>query len=326
MSRWLKLASGVVIAFILLLAAAIAVISSQFQPVSSTPQPKVKFVIPKGQAVSVIASNLQEAGLIRHPLALRAELRRKGLEDKIQAGSFDLSPSMSLSEIAQTLTTGTNDVWVTLLEGWRREEIADSLDRQELPAFDKEKFLELSASSEGTLFPDTYLVPREATAEQLYSLFTNTFDRKVTQGLADEIKASDHDWNDVLIMASIVEREARGLTQMKEVAGILWHRLEIGMPLQADATLQYAKGYDKKESAWWVPPLGADRQLDSPFNTYQHPGLPPRPIANPGLDALTATLQPNQTNNLFYIHDSDGKLHYAQTLEEHNRNIERYLR
>ncbi len=326
MSRWLKLATGVFIAFVLLLAAAIAVIGSQFQPVSSTPQPKVKFVIPKGQAVSVIAQNLKEEGLIRQPLAFRLEVKRNGLEDKIQAGSFEVSPSMSLSEIADTLTTGTNDLWVTLLEGWRREEIADYLDEQELPSFDKETFLEISASSEGMLFPDTYLVPRETTAEQLFSLFTNTFERKITQGLAEEIKASEHDFDDVLVMASIVEREARGLTQMKEVAGILWYRLEIGMPLQADATLQYAKGYNKNEEKWWSVPLGADRQLQSQFNTYTNPGLPPHPISNPGLDAITATLTPNDTQNVFYIHDAEGKLHYAKTLEEHNRNIERYLR
>jgi UPF0755 protein len=326
MSRWFKPLAGLFLVLLLLVGAGAVFASRQFQPVSSTAQPKVKFVIPKGQAASVISQRLKDEGLIRNPLAFRFELKRQGLADKIQAGSFEVSSSMTLDEIAQALTTGTNDLWVTLLEGWRREEIADSLERQELPDFDKAKFLELSAASEGTLFPDTYLVPREASTEQLYSLFTNTFDRKVTQGLAAEIQASEHEWEDVLIMASIVEREARGFEQMKEVASILWNRFDINMALQADATLQYAKGYNKAEDAWWVPPLAADRQLNSAFNTYQHPGLPPHPISNPGLDAIKATLKPNNSNNLFYIHDSDGKLHYARTLEEHNQNIDRYLR
>lgn len=215
---------------------------------------------------------------------------------------------------------------MTIPEGWRREEIAQSLTQQDLSLFNEAEFLEISAASEGKLFPDTYLIPREATAQFVYSLLTNTFDQKVTQGLAEEIEASDRSFDQVLIMASLLEREARGASEMKQVAGVLWQRIELGMPLQVDATLQYAKGYNSIEQDWWAPPLAADRQLNSPFNTYQNPGLPPRPISNPGLDAITAALDPAQTEALFYIHDNDGGIHYAETLEEHNQNINRYLR
>ena len=127
-------------------------------------------------------------------------------------------------------------------------------------------------------------------------------------------------------MASIVEREARGADDMQHVAGILWNRIELGMPLQADATLQYLKGYNPVEQAWWTPPLAADKSLISPYNTYLNLGLPPRPICNPGLEAIKAAAQPLSTDDLFYLHDRQGKIHYAQTLDDHNLNVDRYLR
>lgn len=299
----------------------------QFQPVSASEVESTAFVIPRGQATRVIASRLAEDGYIKNPLLFRLELKRLGLEDKLQSGSFKISPSMSLSQIAQNLTTGTEDIWITIPEGWRREEIAQSLSSQgELTAFNEAEFLELTASSEGMLFPDTYLVPKEATANSIFSLLTNTFETKVTQGLAEEFEATNQDPDDIIIMASLLEREARGYEEMRQVAGVLWTRMEIGMPLQVDATLQYAKGYDTARNDWWATPLGADRQLNSPFNTYQNPGLPPRPISNPGLDAIKAALSPAQSDNLFYIHDSEGGIHFAETLDQHNANINRYLR
>ena len=127
-------------------------------------------------------------------------------------------------------------------------------------------------------------------------------------------------------MASILEREAKGYEQMRQVAGVLWHRIDIGMPLQADATLQYVKGYNKTEDSWWVTPLSEDKQLKSAFNTYQNPGLPPAPIANPGIDSIKAALNPIPTTYNFYIHDRQGILHFATTLEEHNQNVQKYLR
>jgi UPF0755 protein len=144
--------------------------------------------------------------------------------------------------------------------------------------------------------------------------------------LADDIEKSPHDFDDILTMASIVEREARGYEEMRNVAGILWNRIDLGMPIQADATLQYVKGYNEQTKAWWTPPLAEDKKLNSPFNTYLNPGLPPRPISNPGYDAIRATLNPVDTDNIFYLHDQDGGIHYAESLEEHNANVQKYLR
>lgn len=283
---------------------------------------KVSFVVPKGQAIGVIANRLAEAKLIRHPLAFRIIVKVKHLENKLQAGSFKLSPSMSTLEIAQQMTQGTNDVWLTIPEGLRREEIAETIDKLGLPEFDKQEFLALTAGEEGKLYPDTYLIAKESTAKTIHSLLFNTFNKKMDSLASD---AYDHTLDQTLIMASIVQRESRGYEDMRHVAGILWNRIKLGMPVQADATLQYAKGANSK-GEWWSEPLGADRQLKSPFNTYTHPGLPPHPISNPGLDAIKATLNPLETNDLFYLHDPQGGIHYAQTLEEHNANINRYLR
>jgi len=284
------------------------------------------FVIPKGQAVSVIANRLEEEGLIKNSLAFRFIVKKNGLAQKIQAGSFDLSTSMSSAEIAQKLTQGTYDLWVTIPEGWRREEIADSLAKQELESFSKEEFLQLTQGLEGRLFPDTYLVPRQISAEQLARLLQQTFEKKIIKGLEDDLSRSSYSLNEVLTMASIVERESKGYDQMRKVAGVLWKRIDIGMALQVDASLQYIKGYDSVQDSWWVTPTAEDKKLSSVFNTYKYPGLPPAPIANPGFDAIKATLNSIDTGSLYYLHDRSGDIHFAQTLDGHNENIDRYLR
>lgn len=298
------------------------------QPVNPNDEVLRTFVVPKGQASSIIGERLYEENFIAHPLLFRIAIQLENIAGKIQAGSFEISPAMTAAEIAQNLTQGTQDVWITVVEGWRMEQIAESLAAADLPLFDADEFKSLVSEnqSEGTLFPDTYLIPKQYDAEQMYSLLTNTFERRVLTDLASEIESSPYTLNQIMVMASLVEREAREYEEMRGVAGVLWHRIEIGMPLQVDATMQYAKGYDAIQQTWWAPPRAADKSVDSPFNTYQINGLPPRPIANPGLNAIKATLNPVATNNLFYIHDRSGRIHYAQTLEGHNANVNRYLR
>jgi len=297
-----------------------------FQPVDSSSQEVKTFIIPKGQAVLIIAGRLEEEGLIRSALIFRLEVERKQLVDKLQAGFFELSPAMSVAEIAQELTRGTEDIWVTLLEGWRLEQIAESLDNQPLPMFDPAEFLELAQGKEGYLFPDTYLVPREITASQVLTLLESTFERKVVDDLTDDWSTGQLSLEDGIVLASLVEREAKNYQDKQRVAGILLNRLEIGMALQVDATLQYIKGYDDQLEEWWVAPLAEDKELDSLYNTYKYPGLPPYPIANPGLDSINAVLDPRDSDDLFYLHDRTGKMHYAQTAEEHNANVNKYLR
>lgn len=300
-------------------------IASLFNPLNSDQTKEQQFVIPKGQSISMIGSRLKEEGLIKSDLIFKLIVKKEKLENKIQAGSFKLSPSMNLLEIANSLTTGTEDAWVTIQEGWRNEEIAESMVRQGFEFFDKDEFLRLARNSEGKLFPDTYLVPQQISAQQFYNLLINTFDKKIAE-LEDDIDKSGKTLDEIIIMASLVEREGRGYENLRTVSGILWNRIEIGMALQVDATLQYAKGYSLIYKTWWGEPTAQDKEVDSPYNTYLNTGLPPSPISNPGLDALRATINPIQSDYLYYIHDKSGQGHYATSYDEHLENINDYLR
>lgn len=316
---------GIGLSLVLLVAIVSAALIWYLMQPASQEKATSRFVITRGQAVGSIAQKLEKEGYIRSAKLFQIVVKVQGIERQLQAGSFMLSKSESPWEIARKLTSGTDDVWVTLPEGLRREEIAAAFEAQDLTEFNKATFLELSVGNEGYLYPDTYLVSREITAESAFSLLTRTFDQKVTQGLAQEIKSSKYSLEDAIVLASLLEREANGVDDMRHIAGVLWKRLEIGMPLQVDATLQYAKGFDQVQQSWWVPPTSADKSIESPFNTYLHPGLPPRPIANPGVSAVSAALNPLITDDLYYIHDRTGQVHFAKTLEGHNQNIAKYL-
>ncbi|NCO12079.1 MAG: endolytic transglycosylase MltG [Candidatus Pacebacteria bacterium CG_4_10_14_3_um_filter_34_15] len=317
---------AVILVFIVAAISALLYLSTLLKPLDINSTKSSRFVIPKGQAISIIGQRLQEEKLIKNAYAFRFVVAKEKLVNKIQAGSFDISASMSVSEIANYLTIGTEDVWITLLEGWRTEEIAEYLEAQDLDSFNKEEFITMAKPNEGMLYPDTYLIPREISSEQIYNLLLNTFDLKVVQGLSEEIAGSQRDFNQVLIMASLVEREAKTFEQMRRVAGILWNRIDLGMALQADATLQYVNGYDRVQKKWWAVPSSEDKKQKSPYNTYLNPGLPPKPISNPSLNAIKATLDSLESDDRFYIHANDGTMYYASTLEGHNANVNKYLR
>ena len=267
-------------------------------------------VVARGAAIDDIGRQLQQAKLIKSVAAFKLMVMKLGVSKSIQAGDFRLDGKMSLTEIVRGLTHGSLDVWVTLPEGWRREQMAQRL-AEELIGFDEPEFLAATTKLEGYLFPDTYLIPKEATVGAVVKLLTETFRKKV--GAIDR---------DTVILASIVEREAKGEADRKLVAEILLKRLKLNMGLNADATLQYILG---EPSGWWPTPTAADKQLQSVFNTYIYTGLPPAPIANPGLAVITAVRQAQDTLYLYYLHDQEGNIHPAKTLEEHQANIDRYL-
>lgn len=312
------------IVLILVISSAVIVMSSIAAPQDQVAK-TVKFTIPKGQTISQIGQRLEQEGLIRSQWAFRIWILKDHLQNKIQAGSFELSANMALSELVQQLTKGTDDVWVTLPEGWRREEMAESLAKQELNDFDQTEFLRLTEGMEGQLFPDTYLVSHDISTQAFVNLMQNTFESKVTTALAADLKASQMSLNEILTLASLVQRESAGDSEMPLVAGILQHRLQIGMPLQVDATLQYIRGNGQKNGEWWPTPFAADKELNSLYNTYTHAGLPPAPICNPGLAAIKAALHPTSTLDLYYLHDSQGQIHTAADLAGHNANINKYL-
>ena len=290
-------------------------------PVNQSSQ-AVIFVVKKGEGVRSIAARLKEEGLIRSPLGFFITVRLNDIAKGIQAGDFRLSTSMSAREVADGLTHGTIDSWITIPEGWRNGEVAMRIS-QEL-GIPEVEFLALA--KEGYMFPDTYLVPKEASAEVVLAIFNRNFETKVTEELATQIANSPYSLHQIITIASIVEREARFAEDRPKVASVLLNRLEIGMPLQADATLQYVKGYDETTGKWWSQAQSVDKELDSPYNTYLNTGLPPSPIANPGLAAIKAVLNPANTNYIYYVSEADGTTHFAENYDEHLQNIQKYLR
>lgn len=290
--------------------------------VDATDGTPISFRVNTGDGVRVIAANLSQDNLIRSSTAFFVLVKLMGIERNLQAGEFRLNRTMDSRTVARELTHGFEDIWVTTLEGWRNEEIATALAKNlDLP---ESEFLR--GAKVGYMFPDTYLIPQDATAGAIIAIFTGAFDKKVTPEMRTDIKASGMTLNEVVTLASIVEREGVTDTDRPVIAGILLNRLKAGWPLQADATLQYALGYQPQEKTWWKKSLtNEDKKINSPYNTYANPGLPPGPISNPGIASIEAVIYPKETDYWYYLHDPSGGVHYAVTLEEHNANVVKFL-
>lgn len=291
-------------------------------PVDSADQAPVIFVIQRGEGVKSIAAKLAQQQLIRSPIGFFLLVKILGIETQLQAGDYRLNRTMTATTIARELTHGMLDVWVTTLEGWRDEEIANKLAK----ALDIPEAEFLKYAQEGYMFPDTYLVPREATAAAIVQIFLGNFNKKVTPQIRSDAGRSGLTFEEIITLASIVEREGRTVKDRPIIAGILLKRLRSGWPLQTDATLQYALGYQSQEKSWWKSVITADDQkIRSGYNTYLIAGLPPAPIANPGLESIQTVIYPQETNYWYYLHDTTGAVHYATTIEEHDANISKYL-
>lgn len=281
------------------------------------------FTIEPGTTLRDIADDLESQGLVRSKLIFFLYVRSSSFSQRIQAGTYRLSPAMDARTIAATLTKGTNDVWITTLEGWRLDEIATKITKE--LSIPEREFLKFA--QEGYMFPETYLIPRSATASAIAKLFRETFEKKLTSDLREYSKRQNLSVDEVVTLASVVEREGKSDSDRPMIAGILLKRLRAGWPLQADATLQYALGYQSVDKTWWKPVLTEeDKLIDSPYNTYKHPGLPPGPISNPGLAAIKAVIYPKTSEYWYYLHTPNGKVYYAKTIEEHQANVEKYLR
>ncbi len=282
------------------------------------------FVISPGQPLQKIVDNLEKEDLVRSKLVFYLVVKQLGIEKSIQAGDFRLSPSMNSYQIANNLTHGTLDVWVTLIEGTRKEEMAQIIgDELGIPQVELIKL-----AKEGYLFPDTYLLPKDASAETVISILENNFDKKFTPELITKAEKIGLTKDEVVILASIVEKEAKHPEDKQIVASIILKRLKEDWPLQVDATIQYALGYQTDIKSWWKKELSFDDlKIDSPFNSYTNKGLPPTPISNPGLTSIEAVINADSsTPYWYYISDKKGIMHYAVTGEEHEENVNTYLR
>ncbi len=294
------------------------------------------FTIELGESVGSVAANLENAGLIRNADAFRDYLIYTGLDTSIQAGEYKLSPSMSIIDIARELQDATSsEVTFVILPGWRMEEIAASLPTSGLP-ITPEEFLTLTRSPrndfdflagadslEGFLFPDSYIFARNATVNDVVDAFIRNFAQRLIPELRNGFAQQGLTVYQAVTLASIVQREAIHDDEKPQIASVYINRLRSGMNLEADPTVQYALGFDAATGSWWKSPLAlSDLETNSPFNTYMVGGLPPAPIANPGMEALRAVAFPAETPYYFFRAKCDGSGYhsFAQDFQEHLNN------
>lgn len=294
------------------------------------------FGIQPGESVRSISDRLEQAGLIRSAQTFRTYLLWTGLDTILRDGSYRLSPAQTGREIAQALKSTTlTEVPFTVLPGWRLEEVAASIPTSGLEftpaAFlaaaaapsNAPDFLPAGGGAEGFLAPGTYTLPRNTSAEQLVYLLLQNFSSRLTPELRDGFSSHDLTVYQAVTLASILQREAILDEEMPQIASVFYNRLAINMPLQTDPTVQYALGFDAAHSTWWTNPLSLDDlKVDSPYNTYIHPGLPPGPISEPGPSALRAVAFPAQSNYYYFQArcDKSGLHNFAETLEQHQQN------
>lgn len=306
----------------------------------------VQFEVPKGASFRAVAGDLKNAGLVRSKIFFETAARFLNLSKKIQSGAYSFSTDMSTLEILGALTSqrGANEVTITIPEGWTATDIAQYLENRTLVkaadflrAAEKDYSTEFSFLKdlpkksagfprlEGYLFPDTYRVFKDAPPEDIVRMMLKNFDAKLLQHMRNEILLQRKSIHDIVIMASIIEREIRTPEDKALVSGILWKRLRLGIALQADASIVYLKTGGRSRTA--VDKVYADDlKIDSPYNTYKYRGLPSGPISNPGIESIEAALYPKSSQYLYYLSAPDGTTIFSRTLEEHNANKARYLK
>jgi len=294
------------------------------------------FTIEMGEPVDSVANHLESVGLIRDAESFRTYLVYSGLDTSIQAGDYQLSTAMSAIDVAHELQDATpEEITFVVLPGWRMEEIAASLSTSGLSVTTEEflsaaqtppqefDFLRGAETTEGFLYPDSYILPRETTADELVNELVRNFALRLSLDIRNGFEKQELTVYQAVTLASMVQREAVQEDEQPLIASVYLNRLRIGMKLDADPTVQYAIGYNILQQTWWTNPLNLlDLQLNSPYNTYIYEGLPPTPIANPGLSALRAVAFPEETIYYFFrAKCNDSGFHeFAETFEEHLEN------
>lgn len=294
-----------------------------------------------GESVEQIADNLVSEGLIKSAFYFKVYVWEKNLATSIMAGEYYLSPALSISQIADIITGGETvgqEITVLIPEGLtsaeaekilvganliNKGEFVAATKKENLGKYPNYEFLKdkpASAGLEGYLFPDTYRFFKDAKPEDIAMKMLENFDKKFTKEMRLETVRQGETIFEVLTLASIIQEEVSGLEDMKIVAGIFKNRLFAGMALEADSTINFITGKKMPQAAF------NDLKIDSAYNTYKYPGLPPGPISNPGLDALKAAIWPEKTPYWYFLTASDGKVIYSKIYQEHLKNKAKYLR
>lgn len=280
--------------------------------------PDTVLVIPEGASARDTAVLLAQAHVIRSATLFRYALLTLDLSKGVQAGAYRFNNRAGLFTVLHRVTRGDFGISaarITFFEGMTVRDMAERVAKA-FPQISESDFISTAGPYEGYLFPDTYTFPPSSSAASITNLLRTTFSEK-TAPLQQA--STTHSFHDIVIVASLVEREARTPADKRMIAGILWNRIAKGMPLQVDAVFGYIFGRDT------YSPSFADLSVDSPYNTYTHTGLPPGPIDNPGLDSLNAAAYPTPSPYLFYLTDRSGVMHYSKTYSGHLANTRVYL-
>ncbi len=269
----------------------------------------VIFLVKKGEGAKEISINLKEQSLIRYSSLFRIYALIEDKAEELKAGEYELSFSMNVPEIVNKLASGDRiKKIITIIEGWTIKDIANYLEAEEL-----------DSDLEGYLFPDTYEISPEDGIEEIIEKMLANFDKKLTLELREEITSQGKSIQEIVIMASLIEKEVRTFEDKKIVSGILWKRIESNMPLQVDATITYITGRKSTEI------LKEELEIDSPYNTYRYKGMPFGPICNPGMESILAAIYPETSEYWFYLSTPEGETIFSKTLKEHSEARAKYL-
>ncbi len=329
-------------------------ITDIFQPVNTDQGKSVIIVVQNGDTAHTIADELQAKGLIRNALAFRIWARIKGLDIHLQAGAYNLKTDLTIDAIISQLLAQPDYFVVSIPEGLRIEQIAQRLGAAGIPKFNTQEFRKYTknpaqfpdaakypilksipsgSGMEGLLFPDTYLIPVNATTGDVVNMMLTEFSDKVQQNHLDVLaKQNRLSVYQMVILASIVEREVRFNQDRPLVASVFWNRIykqnnETVGRLQDDPTVEYARDSQPGTTIYWKPlrDVGGNIAPKSPWNTYTHAGLPPTPICSPGLASLKAAAAPTKTDYYYFLSKKDGTIVYAKTKTEFEMDVKKYL-
>ena len=289
-----------------------------FVPTDPFSKEEVLFELEKGQGSRDIAYNLQEQELVTWSSIFRIYVLTVGVSGNLQAGTYSLSPSMNIPQIAEKFVNG--DIVkekITIIEGWTLKDIGFYFEYNGM--YQAEELYDEMPELEGYLFPDTYWIRKGASLEEIIEMMQNNFNKKL-EPLMESINEKGLDLEDVITMASLIEKEVQTKEDKEIVSGIFWKRIKYGYPLQSCASIAYIKGISQWRYSY------EDTRIKSPYNTYLNYGLPLGPISNPGLDSILAAINPKDSPYLYYLSTPEGETIYSRTLDEHNAATVKYLR
>ena len=297
-----------------------------FGPVNNSTT-ETTFIVPQNKASFNLVDSLFDQKLIKNKKGFEFLFKNFSNSTELKEGGYNLKQSMNAWEIIKNLEDKQDLLWVNIYACPRKEQVgeklADILGWSETELNEWNNLNKNTDYYEGVYYPDTYLIPVDECLEDISNIFINWFNENMTQ-LTDLFYEKNIKWTTGVKIASLIAREAAGREDDNLISGIIWNRLNNDMRLQIDATMQYTLGKNENGS-WWGAIDLEQKQLDSPYNSYRNTGLPPTPICSPNIDFIEASLNPEETDCIFYLHDSTKKIHCAKTYQEHKENIRTYL-